>query len=133
MDINDRFIADCQIAAKKGRRPDEEASKSQGQGVIRDAESNKGRLFATPGNSNLLEWGNVTDDAVRSFAYDDNYLVIGAHVEASLQHKIINHEYCDFAKLIPKGRVTKEEDNRLEIVSRGGPPSLFQFLTVKAQ
>ena len=62
----------------------------------------------------------MPDDTAQSALCDENYLLIGSHLDMSLQHKIINHEYVDFAKLIPKGRITKEEDSRLEIVSKGG-------------
>ena len=52
---------------------------------------------------------------------DENYLIIGTHVDPALQQKIVNHEYVDFARLIPRGsRVSREEDNCLEIISRGG-------------
>ena len=124
VDFNDQFIADCQAeAAKRSRnraelgietRPGEPSDR-----IIRQAEASKVKLFATKGNTNLLNW-NQTDAAVSSANIDENYLIIGAHIEQGLQQKIINNEYVDFAKLIPKGRLGKEEDHRLEIISRGG-------------
>ena len=50
---------------------------------------------------------------------DENYSMIG-NIEESLRLKIINHEYVDFARLIPKDRLGKEEDHRMELISRGG-------------
>ena len=50
--------------------------------------------------------------------------MIGAHIDQAIQQKIVNNEYVDFAKLIPKGRLGKEEDHQLEIVSRGGTTCL---------
>ena len=51
---------------------------------------------------------------------DDEYMVIRAHVNSALREKIINFEYVDFAKLIPRQRVEKIEDHRLELIYRGG-------------
>ena len=120
VDVNDQFIAECRDAAKKMRREGRNQQQAEvRQQVTRDAEANKARLYATPGNMNLLNFDS-TVNAVNSSAYDENYMVVGAHVDVNLQHKIVNHEYCDFAKLLPKGRVTREEDNRMEIVNRGG-------------
>ena len=47
--------------------------------------------------------------------YDEEYMVVGAHLDSSLQEKIIN-----FSKLIPKDRVSRSEDHRMEIVFKGG-------------
>ena len=58
---------------------------------------------------------------------DENYLVIGAHVDPATEQKIINHQYVDFAKLVPKSRFCKTDDNRLELVSKGG---LMYFVPV---
>ena len=123
MDVHDQFISDCQAAARKTKDDrmggvDRSQIKDSKQ-IFHGAEASKARLFATPGNYNAMNWNNQ-GDVIQSVTFDDNYLVIGAHIDASLQHKIINHEYIDFAKLLPKGRITKEEDNRLEIVSWGG-------------
>ena len=52
---------------------------------------------------------------------NENYLIIGRHVDLALQQKIVNHEYVDFARLLPRGKSTSlEGDNRMELVSRGG-------------
>ena len=51
---------------------------------------------------------------------DENYLVIGSHLDGGLQNKIINNEYVDFSKLITKDRVTRDEDHRMELISKGG-------------
>ena len=68
------------------------------------------RLLPNPGNKNsrIINW-QVNQGA--SSSMDDNYLVIGSHVDSSLQAKIMNHEYVDFARLLPKDRISKEDDN----------------------
>ena len=54
-----------------------------------------------------------------SASVDDNYMVVGMHLDQQTQVKIANWEYVDFAKLIPKIKLVSE-DNRMELVSKGG-------------
>ena len=51
---------------------------------------------------------------------DENYVIIGGHLDENLRNKILNHEYVDFARLLPKDRLQREEDHRMEIVNRNG-------------
>ena len=51
---------------------------------------------------------------------DENYLVIGAHLHGALQNKITSNEYVDFARLIPREKSFREDDNRMEIINKGG-------------
>ena len=130
MDINDRFIADCQQEAKwlsrqmgnngfanneyddtqilqenQKRKSLEIADK-----MIREAEASRAKIFKTPGNeSNYIHTSLV----------DDNYMVIGAHVDLLTQDKIKKGEYVDFSKLLPKDR-SYGEDQQMELVNRGG-------------
>ena len=55
-----------------------------------------------------------------SVKFDEEYMSIGGHVDVSLQKKIINFDYVDFSRLIPRDKVTKFEDNRFELVMKGG-------------
>ena len=65
---------------------------------------------------------NSTHSQAFSSVVDENYLVIGSHVEPILQLKIINNEYVDFLRLIPKhgGGAPRYDDNRMELVSGAG-------------
>ena len=100
---------------------------------VREAEASKVRIFATPGNFNITD--NLVDkfltqtrneqeqnqtQTCHSAVVDENYLVIGTHLDQSLVDKIVNGEYVDFARLLPKDRITREEDHRMEIVNKGG-------------
>ena len=70
-----------------------------------------------------MNLGNpLNDERVRSTDVDENYLVIGAHVDPTIQQKIVNNEFIDFAKLLPKGRFegVHEDESKLELVTRGG-------------
>ena len=51
---------------------------------------------------------------------DEEYLLVAAHVDESIQKKIADQEYMDFSKLVPRDRILTEEEDRLEIVNRGG-------------
>ena len=104
------LVSDERTAANQG---------DEGDQIIWEAEANKARLLPNPGNNNsrIVNW-QVNQGA--SSSVDDNYLVIGSHVDSNLQAKIVNHEYVDFARLLPKDRISKEDDNRLEIINKGG-------------
>ena len=41
-------------------------------------------------------------------------------MDSSLQEKIINFEYVDFSRLIPRDKVSKLEDNHFELMVKGG-------------
>ena len=51
---------------------------------------------------------------------DEDYLVVGGHIDEGMQSKIINGEYVDFGKLLPRDRIASEEDSHLELVMRNG-------------
>ena len=91
------------------RLPQAQLLMSKADQIIRDAEAAKARIFEVQGNNSHL-----------SAILDENYLAIGSHVEESLRKKIGVGEYVDFAKLMPKDKVNNEEDNRMEMVNKGG-------------
>ena len=93
--------------------PPEDSSAS----LIREAEASKGRMFTTKGNK--FDYN--------AFTCDENYQVIGGNIEQSIRQKIINHEYIDFARLLPQDRVFHEDNHRMEIVNKGG---LLYFVPV---
>ena len=45
---------------------------------------------------------------------DEEYSAIGSHLDESLTEKIKSGAYVDFSKLLPRDRLTIEEDNRLQ-------------------
>ena len=55
---------------------------------------------------------------------DENYVVIGANGELSIQEKIKRGEYVDFVCLLPKDKAVFD-DNWMELVNRGGQTFLF--------
>ena len=83
--------------------------------MVCEAEMAKAAMFNVPGKQPM----NVTANFVSSIV-DEEYLVIGSHVDSALQQGIIDFEYIDFARLLPKDRVTKMDDHRYELVVKGG-------------
>ena len=80
--------------------------------MVRDAERNKARVLDVPGTDH--------SELVHSVLIDETYIVVGSHVDDTIKSKIANREYVDFSKLIPKDKVSLEEDTRMEMVNKGG-------------
>ena len=45
---------------------------------------------------------------------------MASHVDSITFGKVVRGEYVDFSKLLPKDKVLQEEENKLEVVMRGG-------------
>ena len=123
----DHFIADCQASASQqrnrqnvrgmeDRRPGE---LSQGDKMIHDVELAKAAPLRNTGR-NLNEEPMANLVGMHSTVVDEEYLVIGGHVDSALQQRIINFEYIDFARLLPKDRLGGSEDHHFELVVRRG-------------
>ena len=77
-----------------------------------------------PGRNNS---GNVLaslDKAKQDYRFvaqmDEDYLVIGGHIDETMQGKIIRGEYIDFGKLLPRDKIIVEEDGKMELVIKNG-------------
>ena len=141
----EQFIADCQEDARRRsnelnaglpsphmnpveHRDKHERTETQGRQATRQAEAGHARMVAMAGNppftspGQLLDRAPIMGDTTRQQAniVDESYMVVGTHVDETLKRKIINHEYVDFARLLSRDRVSREEDNQMELVSRGG-------------
>ena len=116
LNVTNQFIADCAAEAERRRSGDVRAESQDGdknshspslaEQQIHKAEVSKLRIAATPGNI--------------SHAVDEVYLVIGGHVDEITKTKIVNHENVDFARLLPKDRIVKEDDHCMELINKGG-------------
>ena len=47
-------------------------------------------------------------------------MVVGAHIDQTTQQKIVDGEYIDFSKLIPRDKIVTEEDVRMELMLKDG-------------
>ena len=76
------------------------------------------------GNQRMVcEENNITEglnERIHSAIVDQTYLAVASHVESSLKQKIILGEYVDFVKRIPCDRVVAEDEQRMELISKGG-------------
>ena len=92
--------------------------------IICESEASRARILATPGNCDEFE-RNITNNPQLVSAtqhlslVDENYIVVGGYIEASLKEKIVKGEYIDFARLLPRNRGLGDE-HRLELINRGG-------------
>ena len=47
-------------------------------------------------------------------------MLVGSYVDKLTKQKIGNGEYVDFSKLMPKDRISGEDDQRMEMINKGG-------------
>ena len=89
--------------------------------AIKQAEKTKAALLKIPGKDRVRN-DNCRDagDLVHSVIVDEEYSAIASHIDESLRRHIVLGEYIDFVQLLPKDHVSIEEDQRMEIVNRGG-------------
>ena len=100
----------------------------QADEVIREAEALRANIFNTPGNINNSFPRQMGSDkhtnhqqlALPSTTYDENYIIVGSHMDPALKEKMRKGEYVDFARILPKDKMQGEEDHRLELVYKGG-------------
>ena len=76
------------------RRPETPPQLNRREQLMREGESNKVHIMEVPGNEIHVP--------LTTSVLDEDYLIVGNHVEEMLKKKIANGEYVDFAKLIPK-------------------------------
>ena len=124
MEVNcdDNFVVDAHPSDGRNNSQYGAGLSQQADDMIRRAEVDKICIVHTPGKD-LCHSNNVNCLAMPygqqySTTVDENYLVIGSHVDAAMQEKIKRGEYIDFAKLIPRDRPV-HDDHRLELVSKG--------------
>ena len=73
--------------------------------MVRDVELVKARIYDVKGND------NVDSPLCNSFVMDDDYLIVGNHVDEIFRKRIPEGEYIDFSKLLVKDRIIAEEDH----------------------
>ena len=108
-------------------RPEGQAEptpEEQADCLIREAEHNKARMLDVQGESNELSKHIDKGTLLHSVVVDEGYLTVAAHIDEQLYRKILNFEYIDFSKLLPRDRLTAEDDNCLTFVNKGGIPFL---------
>ena len=133
IDINKQFIVDCQNEARRrsvdktpyAEPPEQSRGAPQSEKIIRDIEMTKAVQYGAKGKVTefLHPWEGPKETQrggshQLSSEVDDNYVIIGAHLDNSIREKIQRGEYVDFNKLLPK--VSSSDDQRMELVNKGG-------------
>ena len=122
----DQFITDCQEMARNKRDDAVEVNPYEvGENKTKEADQGKIPLTDTPGRGRVHDFLGINREPqqvnhVFLANIDDEYMSIGRHIDAALQEKIVNFEYIDFGKIIPRDKITKLEDQRMELVVKGG-------------
>ena len=94
--------------------PQATAAEQQAEVMIREAKAGKATIFPPKGKDFSYN-PNVPVMALM----DQDYLVVGNHVDEATQFKIIAGQYVDFSKLLPKDKLFSDDD-KLELVIKNG-------------
>ena len=99
--------------------------------IVNEAEAAKARIYEVPGreyyddsydnrNRDIYE----TRSNLSTVQMDENYKLVAAHVDSKLRTQVINHEYVDFSKLLPRSRLGSQPSDQqhqfLQIVNLDG-------------
>ena len=93
--------------------------------LIKEAKLAKEKLARIPGKG-VVEDNTGKIDGVHdghllhSVIVDEEYTAIASHINEGLRRRIILGEYIDLARLLPRDSIQGEEDQRMEMVNRGG-------------
>ena len=114
---------DGQRPSTSNRTENEEQQANEvSERLVREVELSRAKIYETPGNNKKLLPFNLISDFVQTAIVDENYRVVGAHVDSVTRAKIVNNEYMDFAKLIPRDRVAVEDNHRVQMHIKNGIP-----------
>ena len=81
--------------------------------IVHEVEVAKVKIFNSTGE-------HVDKTIENAVLMDQDYLLVGNHVDESTQEKIVRGEYVDFGKLLSKDKVLAEEDGRMELIFKNG-------------
>ena len=94
-------------------QPQEIMPEERADQFIREAEAAKASIFPPKGKDSNVPYHFMAQ-------MDEDYLVVGNHVDEGTRAKIVRGEYIDFSKLLPKDRILTEEDGRMELIVKNG-------------
>ena len=92
-------------------KPVEQTPEQKADETIHQAEPAKAKIFPTTG-----EQESFTSTA----RIDQDYQLVGSHLDDLTKARISTGEYVDFGKLLLKDRILAEEDERLELIVKQG-------------
>ena len=116
--------------SRNEREPPEREAQRRADELIKQAESQKARIYDVPGRS----LGAKVDEQkfLHSLYVDANYTMVASHLDDITRRKIENCEYVDFCKLIPRDKIDLEQDNRMVQVFENGEQFWRPYVDKKA-
>ena len=113
------------------------SAEEKAERLVIEAERAKANIFPVAGMciSNCNHADKIIETNLNLLHFtakiDEDYLVVGAHIDDTMWSKIIKGEYVDFGRLLLRDRILAEEDGRMELVIKNGHtfgcPFLKQF------
>ena len=85
---------------------------------IKQAEAMKAKMNNIKGNYDREKF--FKGEIAHSMFVDEDYSMMGGHVDMSTRAKIENNEYVNFSRLLPRDRLYETEEKRMELVNRNG-------------
>ena len=99
---------------EKEKENPEKVAERRAEDMIREAEAAKVQIMDIQGKHNF------NNQYMHSVLVDESFMMVAAHIDDSLKKRIEEGEYVDFARLLPRVRVSEEHSNRFEWVSENG-------------
>ena len=86
--------------------------------LILEAEMAKAKMLPNPPGMHIP----IDTTLVRSSVsrIDEDYLVVGGHLDESMQSRIKRGEYVDFGKLLPQNKILSDNESHMEFVIKNG-------------
>ena len=81
--------------------------------MIRNAKRAKAKILPPKGKDDRENFMFIAQ-------VDQDYVMVGTHLDETTKEKIVKGEYVDFSKLLPKDKVMLEEDGRMELAIKNG-------------
>ena len=85
--------------------------------MIRGVKAAKIKVLDVPGKvHNSVDKLVETKEFAQTALMNESFMMVAAHIDNSLRKRIENGEYVDFSRLLPRDRISEEQNNRLEWV-----------------
>ena len=112
----------CRSGYERHQERQQQLTVDKSDRIIRDAEASKARVYEVSGRPKL----NISQSDKHgmqgiSAVIDEGYKLVGAHIDEVTRNKIINNEFVDFAKLLPRGKVPLgDQEQCFQLYNKGG-------------
>ena len=102
---------------------------SEADRLLQQAERGKARILEVPGKIDDNQVADqflakVTSELMHSVVVDEEFSMVASHVSDGTKRKIVNGEYVDFVKLLPREdfnvETTEEDISRYGMINKGG-------------